>query len=84
MSAGHLSPGEALEAHHILGAQTSVAMHYGTFRMGDDGQTEAVERLKAAIEKKGRQQTEFWILDFGEGRDLLPMGSQIARLKSVD
>jgi len=71
MSPTHLSPSDALEAHFILGAQTSVAMHFGTFQMGDDSQTEAVDLLSAAIAETNMQQTQFLILNFGEGREVL-------------
>ena len=46
MSPVHMSPEEAYEAHKLLGAETSVAIHYGTLRLADDGETEAVERLR--------------------------------------
>ena len=46
MSPMHMSPDEAWQAHRILQAQTSVAIHYGTFRLADDGETEAVDRLR--------------------------------------
>jgi L-ascorbate metabolism protein UlaG (beta-lactamase superfamily) len=65
----HLSPEEALAAHDVLAPQASVAMHFGTFRLGDDGQREAPERLRATIVKAGRSEPPFWVLEFGEGRD---------------
>jgi L-ascorbate metabolism protein UlaG (beta-lactamase superfamily) len=37
MSRLHMSPDEALRAHEILAARTSVAIHHGTFQLGDDG-----------------------------------------------
>jgi L-ascorbate metabolism protein UlaG (beta-lactamase superfamily) len=62
MSRVHMSPNQALDAHRDLGARTSVATHYGTFRLADDGETEAPQRItEAGI-------PEFWVLDFGEGR----------------
>ncbi len=36
MSAIHMSPEEAVRAHQILGARTSIAIHHGTFQLGDD------------------------------------------------
>ncbi|HEY6290683.1 MAG TPA: MBL fold metallo-hydrolase [Terriglobia bacterium] len=42
----HMSPDEAFKAHRLLQAETSVAIHYGTFRLADDGETEAVDRLR--------------------------------------
>ena len=33
----HMAPEQALQAHKILNAQTSIAIHHGTFQMADDG-----------------------------------------------
>jgi L-ascorbate metabolism protein UlaG (beta-lactamase superfamily) len=32
----HMAPSDALDIHHTLGAKTSVAIHHGTFQLGDD------------------------------------------------
>jgi L-ascorbate metabolism protein UlaG (beta-lactamase superfamily) len=37
MSPVHMTPEEALRAHEILGAKTSIAIHHGTFQLADDG-----------------------------------------------
>jgi L-ascorbate metabolism protein UlaG (beta-lactamase superfamily) len=37
MSPVHMAPDDAVRAHHILGAQTSIAIHHGTFQLADDG-----------------------------------------------
>ena len=37
MSSVHMGPDEAVRAHQILGAQTSIAIHHGTFQLGDEG-----------------------------------------------
>ena len=68
MQPAHIDPVEAVEAHRILGASTSVAMHYGTFNLGDDGELEPADDLRRAI--ASNQNPRFWIMDFGEGRDL--------------
>lgn len=36
MSAVHMAPDEASTAHEILAARTSVAIHHGTFQLGDE------------------------------------------------
>jgi L-ascorbate metabolism protein UlaG (beta-lactamase superfamily) len=36
MSPVHMSPEEAVRAHEILGAKTSIAIHHGTFQLADD------------------------------------------------
>ena len=37
MSPVHMAPDEAVKAHRILDAGTSVAIHHGTFQLADDG-----------------------------------------------
>ncbi|HEV2202117.1 MAG TPA: MBL fold metallo-hydrolase [Bryobacteraceae bacterium] len=37
MSPVHMAPHEAVRAHEILAAQTSIAIHHGTFQLGDEG-----------------------------------------------
>jgi L-ascorbate metabolism protein UlaG (beta-lactamase superfamily) len=66
----HIDPAEAVQAHHALRAHTSVAIHYGCFRLGDDGQFEPVQDLEDAIAMNGHPR--FWILEHGEGRDVPP------------
>jgi L-ascorbate metabolism protein UlaG (beta-lactamase superfamily) len=67
----HISPEEALEAHELLGAGTSVGIHFGTFILADDGQDEPVRALEAAMARR-RERPRFWVLGFGEGRDVPP------------
>lgn len=73
MSRVHLSPREAVQAHDALNASTSLAIHYGTFRLGDDGQDEPVVALIQAIKDHGDPVPRFWALDFGEGREVPPL-----------
>lgn len=70
MSGVHVSPAEALAAHVTLGAGTSVAMHFGTFLLGDDGQDQPAAVLQAAIDQHPIPRPRFWVLDFGEGREV--------------
>jgi L-ascorbate metabolism protein UlaG (beta-lactamase superfamily) len=37
MSPVHMSPDEAVKAHEVLRAKTSIAIHQGTFQLADDG-----------------------------------------------
>ena len=69
MSRVHMSPDEALRAHEILGAGTSVGIHFGTFRLADDGQDEAPARIEA-LTRASAAAPRFWVLGFGEGRDV--------------
>jgi L-ascorbate metabolism protein UlaG (beta-lactamase superfamily) len=68
MKPAHIDPTEAVEAHKALGASTSVAMHYGTFNLGDDGEVQPVDDLRRAIASSGNPR--FWIMGFGEGREV--------------
>jgi L-ascorbate metabolism protein UlaG (beta-lactamase superfamily) len=69
----HLSPSEAVEAHEVLAPSVSVATHYGTFNMADDGQGEAVRALHSALQEKQVPESRFWTLEFGEGRNVPPL-----------
>jgi L-ascorbate metabolism protein UlaG (beta-lactamase superfamily) len=66
----HLSPSEAVEAHHLLAAQVSTAMHFGTFALGDDGEFEPVQTLRDALSKDAKGNSGFWVLEHGEGRNV--------------
>jgi L-ascorbate metabolism protein UlaG (beta-lactamase superfamily) len=61
MSPVHMSPEEALQAHRILGSQTSIAIHHGTFQLADDGIDTPQRELIA-----GRQDENFSILKNGQ------------------
>jgi L-ascorbate metabolism protein UlaG (beta-lactamase superfamily) len=66
MKPAHIDPAEAVKAHKVLNASTSVAMHFGTFHLGDDGEMQPVDDLRRAIAAGG--DPRFWVLGFGEGR----------------
>lgn len=66
----HMSPQDALDAHFALKTRVSVASHFGTFPLADDGDDEAVEDLKNILQQTQMGGTEFWTLGFGEGREI--------------
>ena len=68
MAAQHIDPGEAVQAHRVLGAAESMAIHFGTFKLADDGQSQPVEDLRAALEAAGMPPSTFWIPDNGDSR----------------
>lgn len=80
----HVSPEEAVAAHETLGASTSVAIHFGTFPLGDDGETEAVEGLERGLTDRGVSPEEFRVLDFGEGFDVPAAGETTGEASHLD
>jgi L-ascorbate metabolism protein UlaG (beta-lactamase superfamily) len=66
----HLSPEQALEAHRVLGAGSSMAIHFGTFRLADDGEEIPAQRLRAAVLLHPDPKPNFWVPGFGESRDV--------------
>jgi L-ascorbate metabolism protein UlaG (beta-lactamase superfamily) len=68
MQPAHIDPAQAVDAHFALGARTSVAVHFGTFALGDDGEYDPVRDLQHALAENGNP--PFLVLDQGEGRDL--------------
>ena len=61
MSPVHMSPDEAVQAHEILGATTSIAIHHGTFQLADDGIDTPAKRLMART-----RDDAFLVLNNGE------------------
>ncbi|MEO8661771.1 MAG: MBL fold metallo-hydrolase [Bryobacteraceae bacterium] len=51
MSPVHISPAQAVEAHLILQPQRSLAIHWGTFQLADDGADEPRQDLLHALAK---------------------------------
>jgi len=43
----HMAPEDAIRAHEILAAKTSIAIHHGTFQLADDGIDTPKKRLSA-------------------------------------
>lgn len=66
----HISPEEALEAHRVLNAQYSMGIHYGTFRLADDGQDDPLDDLNLAHSVVPVTRDYFWALEAGESRDV--------------
>jgi L-ascorbate metabolism protein UlaG (beta-lactamase superfamily) len=63
----HMTPEQAVEAWSMLGSPETMAIHFGTFALADDGERAPVERLQAALQ--GRPEAErFWVPAEGRGR----------------
>jgi len=64
----HMTPEQAVQARDILRARTSIAIHFGTFSLADDGETAPVERLQSALAGRTTENPQFWVLNEGESR----------------
>jgi L-ascorbate metabolism protein UlaG (beta-lactamase superfamily) len=47
MSPVHMAPTDAVKAHEILAARTSIAIHHGTFQLADEALDEPKQQLIA-------------------------------------
>jgi N-acyl-phosphatidylethanolamine-hydrolysing phospholipase D len=65
MSPVHMAPDEAVRAHEILGAKTSVAIHHGTFQLTDEGIDTPKKQLLACA-----QDASFLVLNNGQFADI--------------
>ncbi len=63
----HMTPEQAVEAREILGALTAMGIHFGTFALADDGETDPMDRLRHALSRR-EDGSHFWTLSEGEGR----------------
>jgi L-ascorbate metabolism protein UlaG (beta-lactamase superfamily) len=65
MSPVHMAPEEAVRAHDILAARTSIAIHHGTFQLGDEAIDTPKNQLIACA-----QQKPFMVLNNGQFADI--------------
>lgn len=49
----HMNPDDAVQAHRTLESQCSMAIHFGTFRLSDEGQFAPVHDLARALDEQG-------------------------------
>lgn len=66
MSPIHVSPDEAVKIHMQVASKNSVAMHFGTFPLADDGRDDPVEDLRLALRTYKIPEGEFLVLREGE------------------
>jgi N-acyl-phosphatidylethanolamine-hydrolysing phospholipase D len=69
----HMNPPEAIAAYHDLGGQIFLAIHWGTFNLGDDAPDLAPRELCREIERLGLDHELFWPLKHGETRLIRPV-----------
>src|SRR5580658_7541920 len=65
MSPVHMGPDDAVRAHQILAAKTSIAIHHGTFQLADDGLDTAMKQLIPCA-----QHESFLVLENGKFADI--------------
>ena len=61
----HVDPAQAVRAHLDVGARRSIAMHFGTFQLTDEGIDAPVEELKRAREAAGLAAEAFEVPELG-------------------
>ncbi len=71
MQTHHMNPDDAVKLHKHLNVKQSVGIHFATFGGHNDEEVDAHEKdLSVALKKYGVADSEFWVLGFGEGRDV--------------
>lgn len=71
MSPIHCSPEEAVQIHLDLNSPQSIATHYGTFPLADDGYADPLSDLTTALHARGVTSEKFLALKEGEARVFL-------------
>ncbi|HWR73517.1 MAG TPA: MBL fold metallo-hydrolase [Nitrospirota bacterium] len=80
MKTQHMNPDDAVRAHLALRAGQSMGIHYATFAEHPEQAIDAHERdLATALMEHAVPPAAFWILNFGEGRNVPPIseGSKV-------
>lgn len=62
----HMDPEDAVKAHADLGAGRSLAMHFGTFQLTDEGIDEPVRDLSISLQKSNIPTDRFMVLEEGQ------------------
>ena len=70
MAAAHMNPAEAVRTHLDCGARRSVAMHWGTFQLTDEGREAPAAALAQAREAAGLAAESFRVLAPGAGLEV--------------
>lgn len=65
MAPAHLNPAEAVQLHRDVGAQLSVAMHWGTFQLTDEARDDPPAALAEARAAAGVPEADFRIVPPG-------------------
>jgi L-ascorbate metabolism protein UlaG (beta-lactamase superfamily) len=66
MEPAHVNPEEAVKIHFDVQARSSLAMHFGTFQLADEGIDEPIQDLQAALQDRDMSADKFLVPDFGQ------------------
>jgi L-ascorbate metabolism protein UlaG (beta-lactamase superfamily) len=80
MQGVHISPAQAVEAHLALASQWSLGVHFGTFRLADDGEHEPAAALAQARAAAGVAESAFAVPAFGQHFDVPALDAAARRV----
>lgn len=71
MRSQHMNPDDSVSVYKMMDAPQAMGIHYATFNEHPEQSVDAHEKdLKTALTKYHIPENEFWILKFGEAREL--------------
>jgi L-ascorbate metabolism protein UlaG (beta-lactamase superfamily) len=70
MSPIHVDPEQAVKIHMETKSKLSIASHFGTFPLADDGKEDPINELEKALQTNNLPATVFITLQEGESRDI--------------
>jgi L-ascorbate metabolism protein UlaG (beta-lactamase superfamily) len=65
MESAHMNPAESVRVHLEVGSMRSIAMHWGTFQLTDEGRLDPVRALEEARAGAGLAPADFGALEIG-------------------
>jgi L-ascorbate metabolism protein UlaG (beta-lactamase superfamily) len=69
----HMNPDDAVKMHRTLNSMQSMGIHFGTFAEHPEQTIDAHEKdLAKALDEQKIDRSRFWVLKFGEGRNVMP------------
>lgn len=71
----HIAPEQAVKIGGEIGADTMVAMHWGTIELSDEPHWEPPVRFTKAAREAGMSDDQIWVMKIGETRPLPKHGS---------
>ena len=70
MKAAHINPEESVKAVETLGAKLSIGVHFGTFKLTDEGIDKPVEELEKVLSASNYPKKRFIVPEFGQAYDI--------------